>query len=310
MADSEPPSGAAARAGRRNPHGLPEPPGWPSSFWPGFLVTAASTAAFIVAGLVVASGVGSVLVGIILLTFGLAAGAFLPLTWPVPPPERMWKVTVNTVSGPERGLGFPYSVFRNSMTVVGSALITLACLELVLLEGDPGSYPPVFVVRVAGVVGALGFGLLTVIGLQRVAGRQATAVLTPTSVAYVRGSSVLSVPWEAIENVGIGPLQGQWFVTISADESRVSFDGPGSWLDRLSSRSNHRRGADISFPRRVLAGSLLLLLYATSYYLRNPDARAELGTDAAIGRVRRADVVQTESEPQAGTESGPEETSS
>lgn len=150
--------------------------------------------------------------------------------------------------------------------------------------------PAATVVGVVLLMAAAPFAALGIEGLRGTASR-GELLLSPDGIRYRTFAYDAWLDWTAVRRVSVVRGDGLPIVLVSSRD-RPPRLRPHSWVLRPSSGSlaAAREG------RLVVRGALLsvdpaLAFHTLHYYHANPDARAELGTDAAAHRVRSAAVL-------------------
>lgn len=218
--------------------------------------------------------------GFATISFGLAVVLTLPQlrTW-----RRRGSPVISSVEsrGGAPSLHFGYS--RTGPLPYAGALSALAILLLLADPGELFSHP---------VVRALGVSLVAVmvlVGARTLKGRKHWFLgLTREGIAAFHSGRSSFIPWDSIRDV------------IAFDYSPVGrpvgFSQPhiGLFVERTGevqlrerrflSRLNRPLMGDISFSLDLLDSDPALLFVSIRYYWKNPDARSELGTPAALDR--------------------------
>jgi hypothetical protein len=154
-------------------------------------------------------------------------------------------------------------------------------------------------VRLVGVVSVVFFGLGGFMVARRGWGRRWWVLLTPSAVVIAAGGARTVVPWEAIQQVRAtevmthvrGVAVAEPLVGIDVSDPEAIQTGT---LERLLLPLNRRVAADLSLPIRTLDIDPPLLYGALRYYHQHPQARAELGTQAGVARVRHGRFTTTQ----------------
>lgn len=149
--------------------------------------------------------------------------------------------------------------------------------------------PAAVVVGAVLLVVAVPFAALVVEGLRGTASR-GELLLSPDGIRYRTFTYDAWLEWPDVRRVSVERGDGLPIVVLASPDRPPSLR-PHSWLLRPSGHT----WAAARAGRLVVRGALLsvdpaLAFHTLHYYHANPDARAELGTDAAAGRVRSAAV--------------------
>ena len=240
--------------------------------------------------------------GLSITLFGLALACTAPVFRPVRrrgSHARLASETVDLGHRRERGVAFPYSRLRTSMTFLAGGAMSLAMAAALpgaeAFADDPGESP--LWPRIIGVLGIGVFGLLVYMAARKGIGRRWRVVLTPAAVVFAQGKSLTVAPWNAIDEVRAfettvyvrGFAIHEPFVGLILGEPQAATMGK---VQRAFLKVNRRFGADISFPLRTLLADPVLLYTATRYYHLHPRARDELGAQVGLDSVRRATSVE------------------
>ena len=189
------------------------------------------------------------------------------------------------VVGGESGLLLPSRrTSRTAAFVLVGVGVVLAALSGFLVTGD----------AVIGVVGGVVLGLLGVLliaaGLFALKHRPAATglVLTPEGIALSWLRPAVRLPWEAISEIRPLALRmGRGPEAPSRNYLGVVANGRPDVGERMRKVAT-RFGPDVACAVQVgtLDVDQLVVLHTLMYYRDHPDARAELGGDAAVLRVR------------------------
>jgi hypothetical protein len=110
--------------------------------------------------------------------------------------------------------------------------------------------------------------------------------LSPEGVFHRSWALTSFVPWEQV--VAIWPVEGSGpVITVQA------MANGGGWSRRTSRfwrQSESGFGLDLTIRGMYLSVDPALVYYAMQFYCNNPQARSELSGDAAVLRLKRADV--------------------
>lgn len=160
--------------------------------------------------------------------------------------------------------------------------------------GGTARYSPEMT-RLIGVGGAIFFGGAIPFIVWRGLIRRWSVVLSPSGLVAVLGSVRRVVPWESMSAVtacehvvathGMD-LYHRYVGIVAENPEEISGDKP-SWFAR---RRNEWFGVHVLLPSRGLAVRPLLLYYAVRYYHEHPEARAELGGEEGVQRIRRGEL--------------------
>lgn len=234
--------------------------------------------------LVTATGPGSAefRAGAGISAFGLACIGVLPAYCPGPRRGHPRIRALRLGAGIEDGAGFPFSRLRTAGIAVAAALMALAALSFSV-------FPEATVaMRVVGIVGFCFFGLTFgyLVGVRAVF-RRWWIVLTPSNVAFLRGRGHTIIPWSAVDGVlahemTVRMVRMPFIGIVVNDRHRVQTERFGhTWM-----RINRFFGADVEIPVRALGVDPAHVYRALTYYHRHREMRGELGTEAALARVR------------------------
>jgi hypothetical protein len=235
--------------------------------------------------------------GLSITLFGLALAGTAPVFRPVSRGShaRLALETVDLGRRRERGVAFPYSRLRTSMTFLAGGAMSLAMAAALpgaeAFADDPGESP--LWPRIIGVLGIAVFGLVAYVGARKGIGRRWRVVLTPAAVVFAQGKGLTVAPWDAIDEVRAfettvyvrGFAIHEPFVGLILGDPQAATMGN---IQRAFLRVNRRFGADISFPLRTLRVDPVLLYTAMRYYHLHPRARDELGAQAGLDSLRSA----------------------
>jgi hypothetical protein len=282
-----------------------QPQGWTRPFagWGQFAFMLVSGGLLSAGGLVLAlTGQGAERgAGATIALFFLACLLSAPLFAPGRRRGRLRLETLQLGDRHERGVVVPYSGSRTAVLLGATACLALAGLGFVVFADafadDPGESP--WPVRLVGVVSVVFFGLGGFMVARRGWGRRWWVLLTPSAVVIAAGGARTVVPWEAIQQVRAtevmthvrGVAVAEPLVGIDVSDPEAIQTGT---LERLLLPLNRRVAADLSLPIRTLDIDPPLLYGALRYYHQHPQARAELGTQAGVARVRHGRFTTTQ----------------
>jgi hypothetical protein len=214
-------------------------------------------------------GDGSSAAGVTLLFCAAAALAGVPFYWP----RFEWD---DPRSGPvvfpagEGGLIFEYS--RRAMLSAVVATVFLCAALLCAGFVSDISLP----LRVTGLVGAVLFASLLILGLRGGLLAEQYVVLLPSGVAAKTAGFSAFVPWDAITAIVLTSLGHQRAVGIQVtDRERIEISSSERIFIRGSRLMSH---ADLVFPLFVFRSDPYKLLKSAHHLLEHPEERATLAS--------------------------------
>jgi hypothetical protein len=180
------------------------------------------------------------------------------------------------------------------LVTAGDILLSAALVTVTWLVAFASS-PPDVVPLVVGIVLlllALPFVGLVVDGLRGRAVR-GELLVSAQGIRYRTLAYDVELGWDAVERVSVVGGDGQRIVIMAYNNQPPSVRGR-SWLSKPT-KAVREQAAEATV--LIRAGSLsvnpALTFHTLRYYHQHPAARAELGTDAAVQRVRAAAVVES-----------------
>jgi hypothetical protein len=180
------------------------------------------------------------------------------------------------------------------LVTAGDILLSAALVTVTWLVAFASS-PPVVVPLVVGIVLlllALPFVGLVVDGLRGRAVRGALLV-SAQGIRYRTLAYDLELGWDAVERVSVVGGNGQRIVIMAYNNQPPSVRGR-SWLSKPTKVVREQAAeATVLIRAGALSVNPALTFHTLRYYHQHPAARAELGTDAAVQRVRAAAVVES-----------------
>jgi hypothetical protein len=227
---------------------------------------------------------GAAAEGLLLLTGALFLGHGVGLGLSVLPRRRRARPRTTAVAWTdERGALFPYArgghyalASLMLMSFAGSAVIVAA-----LAVRGPRRPAELVVLALFGLA-ALG-ALWLLVEMVRVYLTRPRIVLTPSGLYHRRITFEHFLPWPAVYAVSADEARGEPLITAKADSSEET------WVRMLRRRSREPEFALL--PYLVVRGGTLavdpaMLYHAVRHYHDHLDHRDELGTDAALDRIR------------------------
>ncbi len=278
--------------------GLPQPEGWTRELGGGWLklvLLAATGVVMFTVGIALAVS-ESWSTGATIACFGAALFSCLPAF--SARPRRRAGVRTTTVERDGKrvtGVLFPYSPTRTFGLLLGAGFLGLTSVGFVMNArefADGGS--EVWVIRIIGGVGILLFLGGAVAMASRGRWRRWRVVVTPEEVLF-EGTARAAVRWDAVEEVEAyemttyvrGGVVHEPFVRVRAREPTAI---TGDLYDQAVRTLVPILAESVTIPIRALAVEPKALLYTLRYYHAHPEARRELGSIAAVRRIRRGDL--------------------
>lgn len=200
--------------------------------------------------------------------------------------RRPTKVTTGQAPGSgEHGLVIPYSralaatyVLLCATTLVLFAVITSVGAVSHARGGELG-----FVVICFGFVVYLCWTLVDIVTGRLAAG---AVILTPSGIFHRSWAFDSYLAWDQAVSVWPGQLDGQCITVAARSDAAPRFQR----RSRLWKQPEYRRAPETAIRGMYLAIDPALAYHTVRFYHADPVARSELGTDAAVDRVRSAAV--------------------
>lgn len=177
------------------------------------------------------------------------------------------------------------------LDVAGGLLLIALFVAASVLVGITTDPPNIAALVVAVVLVALAVPLagLVVDGLRGRA-RRGELSLSANEIRYRAVGYDASMDWAAVRGVSVGPGDGQRIVVMGFADQPPRLAGR-SWLSRPSKRAvAEAREAMIVIRGAGLAVDPALAFWTVRHYFTHPAHRTELGTEAAVRRVRSGEV--------------------
>jgi hypothetical protein len=212
------------------------------------------------------------------LLFGLAAiGFFSRVRVRGRPTTAVRLATID-----EPALVIPYSRGLATTYVLVCATTLALLLVIGVVSALVGGTGIVVAVVCLGFVGYLGW---TVAEMARHKLRAGAIALTPQGVRHRSWTFDSYLPWDQVVSVSAGLLDGQLITLAAFDNVHPMFHR----RSRLWRQPEYRLAPHTAIRGMYLAVDPALALHTLRFYHENPAARVELGTDAAVRRVRSDD---------------------
>lgn len=218
------------------------------------------------------------------------------LPWPVPwgMPKHVGRRT-RAVRSRDGALSVPFlrslwiALWLVSTGYILLTAVLVAITWLVAFSNSPPEITPL-VVSVVLLLMAFPFAGLAVDGLRGKAIR-GELLVSAQGIRYRALAYDIELGWDCVEQVSVVGGDGQRIVIVAYNNMTPSVQGR-SWLSKLR-KAVLEQAAEATVVVRggALSVNPALAFHTLRYYHQNPAARAELGTDAAVQRVRAAAVI-------------------
>lgn len=191
----------------------------------------------------------------------------------------------------QRGLVIPYTQALGTvyLIVAGTSLLLfgiIASVTLVALIGT-GARDPILVIQAIVSLGAAAYlcWFVTEVARKRFAiGRVA---LTPDGIYHRSWAFESFLPWEQVLSVSAGQLDGQLITLTTYSNAQPHFRK----LSQMWKQPEVKLAPHTAILGRYLSIDPALAIHTLTFYYEHPQARSELGTEAAVERVRHGDVL-------------------
>jgi hypothetical protein len=193
------------------------------------------------------------------------------------------------VGGP--GLVIPYSrgLSATYVLVCVTTLLLFAAVAVVSLIAlfAPGPLDVALLVQSVVCLGFAGYLGWTVVEMVRERLRRGAVVVTSGGVWHRSWAFDSYLPWEQAVSVSAGEMDGQLITLAAFGNARPQI----TRRSRLWRQPEYKLAPNTAIRGMYLAVDPGLAFHTLRFYHQNPAARTELGTEAAVRRVRSGDVV-------------------